>query len=144
MMSIPSAEDRIQLLAFLAGGVSIEVCILPEKKGIWLEDGVSVDVIEKKPDGNYKFTTIILSKMVWQDDHIAVFGRASNEQQFVVVTFTFHVNPLPPLGYVIYHMFGEYIQALFSSNCEHVPTSDGNVLEITRRALAGVGDMIFR
>lgn len=64
-MSIPPAEDGIRLLAVLAGGVSMEVCVLPGKKGIWLEDGVSVDVIERKPDGDYEFTTIVLSKMVW-------------------------------------------------------------------------------
>ena len=110
----------------------MEVCVLPRKKGIWLEDGVSVDMIERKPNGDYEFTTIVLSEMVWQDDRIAIFGGASNEQQFVVVTSTFHVNFPPPLGYAMYHTFSEYIQALFSSNCEHVPASDGNVLEIVR------------
>ena len=40
-----------------------------------MEDGVLVDVIERKPDGDYEFTTIILSEMVWQDDYIAIFGR---------------------------------------------------------------------
>ena len=97
-----------------------------------MEDGVSVDVIERKPDGDYEFTTIILSKMVWQDDHIAIFGGRSNNQQFIVVTSTFRVKSPPPLGYVMYHMFSEYIQALFSSDHEHVPASNGNVLEIAR------------
>lgn len=122
----------------------MEVCVLPRKEGIWLEDGVSVDVIERKPDGDYEFTTIVLSEMVWRDDRIAVFGGAGNEQQFIVVTSTFRVNSPPPLGYAMYHTFGEYIRALFSSDRERVPASDGNVLEIARRALAGVGSMIFR
>ena len=74
MMSIPPTEDKIQLLVVSVGGVSTEVCVLPRKKGFWLEDGVLVDVIKRKPDGDYKFTTIILSKMVWQDDRIAIFG----------------------------------------------------------------------
>ncbi|ETW81448.1 hypothetical protein HETIRDRAFT_426864 [Heterobasidion irregulare TC 32-1] len=143
-MSIPPAEDGIRLPPVSAGGVSMEVCVLPRKEGIWLEDGVSVDVIERKPDGDYEFTTIILSEMVWQDDHIAVFGGAGNEQQFIVVTSTFRVNSPPPLGYAMYHTFGEYIRALFSSDRKRVPASDGNVLEIARRALAGVGSMIFR
>ena len=121
----------------------MEVCILSGKKGIWLEDGVSVDVIERKPDGDYEFMTIILSKIVWQNDRIAIFGGASNEQQFIIVTSTFCVNSPPPLGYVMYYMFGEYIQAPFSSDHEHVPASDGNVLEIVRRVLASVGGMIF-
>lgn len=121
----------------------MEVCVLPRKEGIWLEDGVSVDVIERKPDGDYEFTTIVLSEMVWRDDRIAVFGGAGNEQQFIVVTSTFRVNSPPPLGYAMYHTFGEYIRALFSSDRERVPASDGNVLEIARRALAGVGSMIF-
>ena len=108
-----------------------------------MEDGVSVDVIERKPDGDYEFMTIILSKIVWQNDCIAIFGGASNEQQFIIVTSTFCVNSPPPLGYVMYYMFGEYIQALFSSDHERVPASDGNVLEIVRRALAKVGGMIF-
>ena len=110
----------------------MEVCVLPGKKGIWLEDGVSVDVIERKPDGDYEFTTIVLSKMVWRDDYIAIFGRASNEQQFIVVTSTFHVNSPLLLGYAIYHTFSEYIRALFSSDHKCVPTSDGSVLEIMR------------
>ena len=42
--------------------------------------GASVDVIERKPDGDYEFMTIVLSKMVWQDDHIAIFGGASSKQ----------------------------------------------------------------
>ena len=116
----------------------MKVCVLPGKKGIWLEDGVSVDVIERKPDGDYEFMTIVLSKMVWRDNHIAVFGGASNEQQFIVVTSTFCINSPPPLGYAMYHTFGEYIRALFSSDCECVPASDGNVLEIVRQVLAGV------
>ena len=74
-----------------------------------MEDGVLVDVIERKPDGDYEFTTIILSEMVWQDDHIAIFGGRSNDQQFIVVTSTFCVKSPSPLGYVMYHMFGEYI-----------------------------------
>ena len=65
MMLIPSAKDEIQLPAVSVGEVSMEVCVLSRKKGIWLEDGVSVDVIERKPDGDYKFTTIVLSKIVW-------------------------------------------------------------------------------
>ena len=121
----------------------MEVCVLPGKKGIWLEDGVSVDVIERKPDGDYEFTTIILSKMVWRDDYIAIFGRASNEQQFIVVTSTFRVNSPLLLGYAMYHTFSEYIRALFSSDHEHVPVSDSNVLGVARRALARVEGMIF-
>ena len=53
----------------------MEVYVLPREKGIWLEDGDLVDMIERKPDGDYEFTTIILSEMVWQDDYIAIFGR---------------------------------------------------------------------
>ena len=87
----------------------MEVCILSEKKGIWLEDGDLVDVIERKPNGDYEFMTIVLSEMVQRDDCIAIFGGASNEQQFIVVISTFHVNFPPPLGYVMYHMFSEYI-----------------------------------
>ena len=121
----------------------MEVCVLPGKKGIWLEDGDLVDMIERKPDGDYEFTTIVLSKMVWQDNHIAVFGGASNKQQFIVVTSTFRVNSPPPLGYAMYHTFSEYIQALFSSDHEHVPVSDSNVLGVARRALARVEGMIF-
>ena len=64
MMSIPPTEDGIRLPAVSAEGVSMEVCILSGKKGIWLEDGDLVDVIERKPDGDYEFMTIILSEMV--------------------------------------------------------------------------------
>ena len=71
--------------------------------------GASVDVIERKPDGDYEFMTIVLSKMVWQDDHIAIFGGASSKQQFIVVTSTFCVNSSLPLGYAMYHTFGEHI-----------------------------------
>ena len=63
-MSIPPAEDGIRLPTVSAGGVSMEVCILPGKKGIWLEDGDLMDVIERKPDGDYEFMTIVLSEMV--------------------------------------------------------------------------------
>ena len=52
MISIPPAKDEIQLPAVSAGGVSMEVCILPGKKGIWLEDRVLVDVIERRLDGD--------------------------------------------------------------------------------------------
>ena len=64
IMSIPPAEDRIRLPAVSAGEVLMEVCILSGKKGIWLEDGDLVDVIERKPDGDYEFMTIVLSEMV--------------------------------------------------------------------------------
>ena len=87
----------------------MEVCILSGKKGIWLEDGDLVDVIERKPDGDYEFMTIVLSEMVQRDDCIAIFSGASNEQQFIVVISTFHVNFPLPLGYMMYHMFSEYI-----------------------------------
>ena len=65
MMSIPLAKDRIQLPSVLAEGVLMEVCVFPGKKGFWLEDRVLVNMIERKPDSNYEFTTIVLSKIVW-------------------------------------------------------------------------------
>ncbi|ETW80780.1 hypothetical protein HETIRDRAFT_115946 [Heterobasidion irregulare TC 32-1] len=88
----------------------MEVYVLPRKDGIWLENGVLVDVIERKLDVDYEFTTIVLSEMVWQDNHIAIFGEAGNEQQFIAVTVvcgrsgwcSIHATWVPPLGLIDY------------------------------------------
>ncbi|ETW76125.1 hypothetical protein HETIRDRAFT_119323 [Heterobasidion irregulare TC 32-1] len=143
-IAITPVEPGIRMPPMQAGGIMMGVTVITERDGVWLEEGVSIDVIEKKENGVFDYQSIVLGQRIWRDDRIVVFSGKASGKQIVVIASTHRVNSPSPMGYALYHNFGEYIRALFIADREREVTSTEDVEEITRRALGGAGAQIFR
>ena len=126
-----------------AEGVMMGVMVVTKWNEVWLEEGVSIDIIEKKKNGVFDYQSIVLGQRLWRDDHIAVFIGKTGSKQIIVITSKHWINSPPPTGYALYHNFSKYICALFISDCEWEVTSTKDVEEIAKWALGDAGAQMF-